>query len=88
MELFLESEQYKTMKLKYEQEVFKLFGKYCKYNGDTISEKSPAEMNEYFKNKKLTIDYIEQQTTKKGSTVSTTKEITKNFYQIILIENK
>lgn len=82
MELFLESEQYKTMKLKYEQEVFKLFGKYCKYNGDTISEKSPAEMNEYFKNKKLTIDYIEQQTTKKGSTVSTTKEITKNFYQI------
>ena len=82
MELFLESKEYKTMKQKYEVEHFKLFGKYCKYNGNTISEKSVSEISEYFKNKKITIDYIENQTTKKGTTISTTKELTKNFYQI------
>ncbi len=47
-----------------------------------MSEKSPAEMSEYFKNKKITVEIIEHQTTKKGTTVSTTKELTKSFYQI------
>ena len=82
MELFLESVEYQTMKTKYQVEHFKLFGKYCKYNGNTISEKSATEMSEFFKNKKITIDYIENQTTKRGTTISTTKELTKNFYQI------
>ena len=45
MELFLESKQYKEMKSKYEVEHFKLFGKYCKYNGNTISEKSVSEIS-------------------------------------------
>ena len=51
MELFLESKQYKEMKSKYEVEHFKLFGKYCKYNGNTILEKSVSEISGYFKNK-------------------------------------
>ena len=63
MELFLQSQDYIQMKLKYEKEHFKLFGNYCRYDGNTISEKSPAEMSEFFKNKKITINYIEQQTT-------------------------
>ena len=79
MELFLESVEYQTMKTKYQVEHFKLFGKYCKYNGNTISEKSATEMSEFFKNKKITIDYIENQTTKRGTTISTTKELA-NFF--------
>lgn len=82
METFFNSEEYKKAKLYYEQQCFKLFGRYCKYDGEKLIEKSANEMSEYFKNKKLSIEYIEQQTTKKGTTVSTTKEITKSFYQI------
>lgn len=82
MELFLNSEEYKKMKTEYERTCFKLIGKYCINTGDKLIEKSSSEIHEYFKNKKITIEYIEQQTTKKGTTVSTTKEYTKNFYQI------
>jgi phage/plasmid-associated DNA primase len=82
MELFLNSEEYKKMKTDYERTCFKLIGKYCINTGDKILEKSASEIHEFFKNKKITVEYIEQQTTKKGTTVSTTKELTKNFYQI------
>jgi hypothetical protein len=82
MEMFLNCTEYKEMKKLYETQCFKLFGKYCKYDGEKVSEKSPSEMSEYFKNKKITVEIIEQQTTKKGTTVSTTKELTKSFYQI------
>ncbi len=63
------------MKAQYEQQCFKLFGKYCKYDGDKITEQSANEMAEYFKNKKTFVEYVEQQTTKKGTTISTTKEL-------------
>ena len=82
MEMFLNNIDYKKMKVDYEVKYFKLFGEYCKYDGNTINTKSASAMSEYFKNKKITLEWIEQQTTKKGTTVSTTKEITKNFYQI------
>lgn len=82
MEFFLNSEEYKKMKTEYERTCFKLIGKYCINTGDKIVEKSAAETHEYFKNKKITLEYIEQQTTKKGTTISTTKEISKNFYQV------
>jgi len=82
MELFFNSEEYKKMKADYERTCFKLIGKYCINTGDKILEKSAAEIHEYFKNKKITLEYIEQQTTTKGTTVSTTKEVSKNFYQI------
>lgn len=82
MELFFNSEEYKKMKGDYERTCFKLIGKYCINTGDKLVEKSASEIHEYFKNKKLTVEYVEQQTTKKGTTISTTKEITKNFYQV------
>ena len=82
MELFFNSKEYKNLKSDYEKTCFKLIGKYCINTGDKILEKSASETNEYFKNKKITLEIIEQQTTKKGTTISTTKEITKNFYQI------
>jgi hypothetical protein len=82
MELFFNAPEYKKMKKQYETECFKLFGKYCKYNGEKTFEKSAQEMSEYFKNKKVCIEYVEQSTTKKGTTTSTTKEISKSFYQI------
>ena len=81
MEIFLESEEYQILKTKYEKQCFKVFDKYHKYDGDKISQKTGSDMNEYFKNKKVTIEYVEQ-TTKKGTTVSTTKGLSKNFYQI------
>ncbi len=82
MEMFYESEEYKQMKRQYERTCFKLIGKYCINTGDKLVEKSAAEIHEYFKNKKVTVEYNEQQTTKKGTTVTTTKEMSKNFYQI------
>ena len=82
MELFFNCKEYKDLKQEYERTYFKLIGKYCINTGDKIIEKSASEINEYFKNKKITLEIIEQQTTKKGTTISTTKELTKNFYQI------
>jgi hypothetical protein len=82
MELFFNNKEYKDLKSDYEKTCFKLIGKYCINTGDKILEKSASEISEYFKNKKITLEIIEQQTTKKGTTISTTKEITKNFYQI------
>ena len=53
MENFYKSQEYKKMKTIYEQQCFKLFGRYCKYDGEKIIEKSANEMAEYFKNKKI-----------------------------------
>lgn len=82
MELFFQNKEYKALKKDYEKTFFKLIGKYCINTNNQILEKSASEINEYFKNKKITLEIIEKQTTKKGSIVSTSKEITKNFYQI------
>ena len=82
MELFFQNNEYKDLKKDYEKTFFKLIGKYCINTNNQILEKSASEINEYFKNKKITLEIIEKQTTKKGSIVSTSKEITKNFYQI------
>ena len=82
MDFFLNSNEYKIMKELNERTVFKLIGKYCFNTGDKILEKSAAEINEYYKNKKITLEYVEQTQTKKGTTISTTKELSKNYYQI------
>ena len=82
MELFFNNKEYKQLKKQYERTCFKLIGKYCINTGDKLIEKSAAETHEYFKNKKITLEIVETQTTKKGTTTSTTKEITKNFYQV------
>lgn len=82
MDLFFNVKEYKDLKTEYERTCFKLIGKYCINTGDKILEKSASEINEYFKNKKISFEIVETQTTKKGTTTSTTKEITKNFYQI------
>jgi len=70
------------MKTQYESTCFKLIGKYSINTGRSIVEKSAVEINEYFKNKKITVESIEQQMMKNGSVVSTTKKQTKNFYQV------
>ena len=82
MEIFFRSTEYKKMKTQYEQQCFKLFCKYWKYDGEKITEKSASEMSKYFKNKKIIVEYVEHQTTKKGTTILTTKEFSKSFYQI------
>lgn len=57
MEIFFQSEQYKNLKAQYEKECFKLFGAYCWFDGDKITNKSQTEMKEYFKNKKVTVTH-------------------------------
>jgi hypothetical protein len=81
MELFLNSEEYKLLKKQYERTCFKLVGEYCIHTGDKFITKSAQQISEYFKNKNITIEIIEEQTTKKGVS-STRKQFTKNFYQI------
>lgn len=82
MESFINDKQYKKLKTMYEKEYFKLFGEYCWYDGDKLINKSKAHIEEYFKNKKITIEYTEEKTTKKGTTTSTVTPITKSFYQV------
>lgn len=82
VEIFLQDKQYKKMKKAYEQEYFKLNGKYCWYDNDKLTYMCKSDIEEYFKNKKVSIEYVEEQTTKKGTTISTTKSLTKSFYQI------
>ena len=57
MNLFLESKEYQDMKVKYEKEVFKLFGNYCTYDDNKVEHKTAANVAEYFKNKKVYIIY-------------------------------
>ena len=82
MEMFLKSKEYLKMKTQVEKEYFKLFGKYAWFDGDKIADKTPSDMNEWFKNKKICIEWVEEQTSKKGTTISISKAIEKNFYQI------
>lgn len=81
MESFLNSTEYKTIKAEEEKKVFKLIGKYCFNTGSKIVEKTPAEMSEYYKNKKVKITETDEIKTKKGTTTSI-KEHSKTFYQI------
>lgn len=81
-QLFLNSPEYKAFKKQEEENrVFKLIGKYCFFNGVMFVDKSPAEMNEYYKNKTFKITETEEIKTKNGI-ITKTKEHTKNFYEI------
>lgn len=71
MNRFLKSQDYKTMKLKYEKNYFKLGGAYAYFDGDKITNKTQGSISEQFKNKKITVTDTEGETSK-----------TKNFYQI------
>mgnify|MGYP006412209219 FL=1 len=83
LEQLLKSSEYKTMKKTYEKEYFKLFGKYCKVSASKgVQEKSVSEMFEKFKNKKVKIEFIEEVQTKKGTTISTKKNISKSFFDV------
>jgi len=83
LEILLKSSEYKKMKQEHEKTYFKLFGKYCQINkNDNITERTSTEMCEKFKNKKITVDYTEETTTKKGVTISTTKKLQRTFFDI------
>lgn len=84
IEFLLKSNEYKTLKNKYEKHYFKLFGKYCMDSGphEKIEDKSPSEMQEFFKNKKVTVKYVEEETNKKGDVITKSKTISKNFYEV------
>lgn len=82
MQVFLNSTEYQALKTKYEKDYFKLFGKYCQYDGDKISDKSPADMAEYFKNKIVNLEFTETKTSKLGISTSTSHTLSKDFYQI------
>jgi hypothetical protein len=82
MENFFKSPDYIKMKTEYEKENFKLFGTYCWYDNDMLHEKTPSAMAEYFKNKKISVEIVEQHTTKKGAVVSSSRDMQKSFYQI------
>jgi hypothetical protein len=78
MQKFLKSEDYQTMKLEYEKTYFKLLGDYVYYNGDTITNKSPSAIREYFKNKKI---YIKEDRENANGDITTIKK-EKSFYDI------
>jgi hypothetical protein len=82
IEILLESQEYKTLKIQHEKTFFKLFGKYCKITPRGIEERTATEMSEKFKNKKISYQFVEETTTKKGTTISTSKHISKNFFEI------
>jgi len=81
IEQFLKSKEYKTAKEQYEKEFFKIFGEYGFYNGDKVIIKSPAQMHEYFKNKKIKINVEETKETNSGI-ITTCHTYIKDFYQI------
>lgn len=78
MQKFLKSSEYKTLKKKYEKEHFKLFGKYAWFDGDKLIHVSQAEVKEYFKNKKVTIEIEDEN---EDGEVKIVKK-TKTFYQV------
>jgi hypothetical protein len=82
MSLFLESKEYQDMKVKYEKEVFKLFDKYCTYDDDKVEHKTPSDVAEYFKNKKVYINDVEEKKSKKGDVTTTTVCRVKTFYEV------
>lgn len=78
MQKFLKSTEYRNMKVKYEKEYFKLFGKYAWYDGDKITNRTKQDTQEYFKNKLVTIKIVDED--EDGET--TTKTKSKSFYSI------
>ena len=79
----LKSESYKTAKLQYEKEYFKLFGEYCAINcKNEPIVKSPSAMKEYFKNKMIVVDIEEEAFDKKGNKTVSIKKVAKSFYDI------
>jgi hypothetical protein len=79
----LKSESYKTAKLQYEKEYFKLFGEYCSINcKNEPIVKSPSAMKEYFKNKMIFADIEEEAFDKKGNKTVSIKKIARSFYDI------
>lgn len=78
MQKFINSQTYKDMKMKYEKEYFKIQGKYAWYDGDKITIKTPAEISEYFKNKKVKVSTEKENND--GEITTITKE--KTFYQV------
>ncbi len=82
MDNFFKSPDYIKMKTDYEKENFKLFGSYCWYDNDKLHEKTPSAMAEYFKNKKISVEVVEQHTSKKGAVISSSRDMEKSFYQI------
>jgi len=82
MNLFLESKEYQDMKVKYEKEVFKLFGNYCTYDDNKVEHKTAANVAEYFKNKKVYINDVEEKKSKKGDVTTTTVCRVKTFYEV------
>ena len=53
---------YKDMKIKYEQEYFKLGGDYAWFDGDKLTKKSITQIREYFKNKQISKESIDEET--------------------------
>lgn len=82
IEFLLNSTEYKEMKKQYEKKYFKLFGKYCQYTRDKVNERTASEMSEYFKNKKVSVKIVHEETTKKGDKITKTKVISKTFYEV------
>lgn len=82
MQVFIESSEYQTMKKEYEKEYFKLNGKYGRYDRESITILSAKEIDEFFKNKIVSIEYTEESVSKKGVKSSMTKQTEKTFYEI------
>jgi hypothetical protein len=87
-ELFLNSEEYKKVKIEYEKSFFKLRGEYCIYNAknNRIVNQTPKQISEHFKNKciKIKNEIIEevQNSTYKKKTTNTTKVEERSFYDV------
>ena len=83
IELLMKSQEYLTAKKIYENEYFKLLGKYCKLKHDgCVEEKQPGEMAEKFANRVISHESIVESTNNKGVTTSIKKMIKHTFFEI------
>lgn len=83
LKLFLNSEEYKTLKTKYEQDYFKVLGDYNKYDGFKLTKLTAQKVAEQFKNKKITVKYEAIKYNPHTEKLETKmEEITENFYKI------
>ena len=81
-DIILKSKEYKKMRAIYSKNCFKLFGKYAWYEGNKIEIKSVAEVQEYFKNKRIKVSFETSVTDKKGNVKTETVELEKSFYEV------
>ena len=81
-EIFLQSEAYKKMRAIYSNKCFKIFGKYAWYEGNKIEIKPVADVQEYFKNKRITVSFETTDTDKKGNVKTKTIELEKSYYDV------